>query len=113
MTDIAYPDCWAVSPNGRLRLEARSPYNGTIGGRNRQSIGKRVFRLQYRVHQDEFRYQLIETARGWTTDVAAVIWERLPLAERTIISIFQINIDNFYQHYYLLHNFWQSESLER
>lgn len=76
MTAIAYPDCWAVSPNGRLRLEARSPYNGTITGRNRKSIGKEDFRLRYRVHQDEFRYQLIETARGSTTDVAAVIWER-------------------------------------
>lgn len=68
MTAIYYPDLITRSPNGQWEFEARSPDNGTI----RQKDGKRSigFGAQYRSHQNNFRYRLIER----TTQ--NVLWEK-------------------------------------
>ncbi len=71
MTAVYYPDCSATSPDGRLLLEARSPHNGTIGRRDDGAPAGDEFPIQFRLHQREFRYQLIDTAAG-----GRVVWER-------------------------------------
>lgn len=68
MTAIYYADRVARSPNGRYQLEARSPDNGTILQRDgKRSTG---FGAQYRQHQSNFRYRLLELPHG------RVVWER-------------------------------------
>lgn len=71
MTARGYPDCDATSPNGRYRLEARSPHNGTIPHRNGQFATEAEYGFAYRDHQSHFRYQLLDTATG-----NEVVWER-------------------------------------
>lgn len=70
MTAIGYPDCEALSDNGRFRLEARSPHNGTIPHRNGQMATDDEYGFKYRDHQDCFRYQLLDVKSG------EVLWER-------------------------------------
>lgn|GEM_PF-1565885 len=71
MTARGYPDCDATSPNGRYRLEARSPHNGTVPHRNGQFATEAEYGFAYRDHQSHFRYQLLDTATG-----NEVVWER-------------------------------------
>jgi len=69
MTAICYPDRAAVSPDGRLTLEARSPHNGTIRRRDGTACTDADFGFHYRQHQSEFRYQLRDGS-------GRVLWER-------------------------------------
>ena len=71
MTAINYPDCFATSPGGRYRFEARSPDNGTVDvpeGRRLWPYGRS--REVFGGFQSDFRYRLIDNATG------AVVWER-------------------------------------
>lgn len=82
MTAIFYPDCEAVSPNGRYLLEARSPYNGSINHRDGSAPPEDDFSFRGSSHQNEFRYRLIDVTRSQlpsplvANDGGAVVWER-------------------------------------
>ena len=69
MTAIFYPDCEAMSANGKFRLEARSPHNGTINHQNGKPATEEEFGFLYRDHQKHFRYQLEDMDSG------LVLWE--------------------------------------
>ena len=71
MTQINYLDCFATSPLGQFRFEARSPDNGTIEARDDRRLSPYPqSREAFGGFQSSFRYQLIENA----TD--RVVWER-------------------------------------
>jgi hypothetical protein len=77
MTDVGYSDIRALSPSGRLRLEARSPHNGTITHRNGSPVDAACHQHANRVFQSDFRYQLIDAADD------RVIWERWQAKEKS------------------------------
>jgi hypothetical protein len=72
MTAIFYPDCEANSPNGKHRLEARSPHNGTINHKDGRLPTDDEYGFNYHDHQSEFRYRLLEIAG----QDQRVLWER-------------------------------------
>ncbi len=81
MTAIFYPDCEAASADGQFVLEARSPHNGTINHRNGKPPSEDEFPFEYRQHQSQFRYRLLNTHRKSilaTRENAdtSVVWER-------------------------------------
>ena len=82
MTAIHYPDCEAASPNGRFKLEARSPHNGTINHQNGKPATPEEFGFKYREHQTDFRFQLIDAespsimSRIFGATNAQIVWER-------------------------------------
>lgn len=82
MTAIFYPDCRAVSPNGRFILEARSPHNGAINHRDGTPAMGEEFAFKYREHQRDFRYRLLSGSgsvppAGESADERRpVVWER-------------------------------------
>ena len=69
MTAIFYPDRDATSFDGRFRLEARSPHNGTIPHRDGRPASAEEYEFKYKDHQREFRVQLL-------TPDGCVVWER-------------------------------------
>src|SRR4051794_3919560 len=82
MTAIFYPDCEATSPNGKFRLEARSPHNGMINHQDGRTPSEDEYAFKYRDYQRDFRYQLVDTT---STSLASqlfgkkgghVVWER-------------------------------------
>ena len=71
MTAIPYPDLEAFSPNGRLRVEAKSPDNGEVPWED-GSVPERceIDRSEYWGHQSGFRYRLVDVETG------NIVWER-------------------------------------